>query len=392
MSMDSSTEGYEDAVFISYTHVDNLPFGADHLCWITHLHEQLTCRVEQLYSEDATVWRDEKLHGNDVFEASLVERLESVAVIVSVCSPRHLHSEWCRRELDEFVHAAEAGLGMQVGTKEGGVFKVLKTPVPVDEQPEPLRSLLGYEFYEESPTDHRVREYLPTPRRTSAGSSTPASTISPRTSPGSSMTWATTSVSSDGDGRPVAPSTWPRRRRTWLPTGTTCGELERRAPPPGAPTQRAPLFTVEALTAAVDEDLSRADMAIHLVGSRYGARPEDDDRSIPHLQLELAGALAARAGLVQLIWLPEGLEPIDDDQRTLVTELQEAEIGSSVEVVRGRSRRSRRTCSTCCARRHHHPSSRRRPATASVCTSSTIGPTARPSAPCRPSSSDGVTS
>ena len=117
MSMDSSTEGYEDAVFISYTHVDNLPFGHDHLCWITHLHEQLTCRVEQLYSEDATVWRDEKLHGNDVFEASLVERLESVAVLVSVCSPRYLHSEWCRRELDEFVHAAQAGPGMQVGTK-----------------------------------------------------------------------------------------------------------------------------------------------------------------------------------------------------------------------------------------------------------------------------------
>ena len=32
--------------------------------------------------------------------------------------------------------------------------------------------------------------------------------------------------------------------------------------------------------------------------------------------------------------MPEGLEPSDDDQRTLVAELQEAEIGSSVEVVR----------------------------------------------------------
>ena len=52
--------------------------------------------------------------------------------------------------------------GTQVGTKSR-VFKVLKTPVQLDEQPEPLRSLLGYEFYEESPTDHRVREYLLNP-------------------------------------------------------------------------------------------------------------------------------------------------------------------------------------------------------------------------------------
>ena len=162
MSMDSSADGSEDAVFISYTHVDNQPFGPDHLCWISHLHEQLTYRVEQLHGEGATVWRDEKLHGNDVFEESIMERLSAVAVLVSVCSPRYLHSEWCRRELEEFVHSAEAGPGTQVGTRSR-VFKVLKTPVPLDEQPELLRSLLGYEFYEESPTDHRVREYLLNP-------------------------------------------------------------------------------------------------------------------------------------------------------------------------------------------------------------------------------------
>lgn len=332
MSMDASTEGYEDAVFISYTHVDNQPFGPDHLCWISHLHEQLTCRVEQLYSEDATVWRDEKLHGNDVFEESLVDRLESVAVLVSVCSPRYLHSEWCRRELGEFVHAAEAGPGMQVGTKSR-VFKVLKTPVPVDEQPEPLRSLLGYEFYEESPVDHRVREYLlnPAPEerwkfyaRVDDLAQDIAGLLDDlgdevgrqrrRRAPGRTIYLAETT--SD-----MAPHRDNLRR-----------ELERRCHRV-LPRQALP-FTTEALTAVVDDDLARSDMAIHLVGSRYGVRPEDDDRSIPHLQLDLAAGRAARSGLVQLIWIPEGLEPSDDDQRTLVADLQGADIGSRVEVVR----------------------------------------------------------
>ena len=141
-------------------------------------------------------------------------------MLVSVCSPRYLHSEWCRRELDEFVHAAQAGPGMQVGTKSR-VFKVLKTPVPVDEQPEPLRSLLGYEFYEESPADHRVREYLLNPAPEERWKFYARVDDLAQDIAGLLDDLATTSVSSDGGGRPVAPSTWPRRRRTWLPTGTT---------------------------------------------------------------------------------------------------------------------------------------------------------------------------
>ena len=163
MSMDSSSEGYEDAVFISYTHVDNQPFGPDHLCWISHLHEQLTCRVEQLYGERATVWRDEKLHGNDVF-ARVAGRNGSRRSPCWSPSARRATStpSGAGGSSTSSSIRAETGLGMQVGTKSR-VFKVLKTPVPLDELPDPLRSFLGYEFYEESPVDHRVREYLLNP-------------------------------------------------------------------------------------------------------------------------------------------------------------------------------------------------------------------------------------
>ena len=95
--------GYDDAVFISYTHIDNQPFGPEQQRWITHLHEQLTNRVQQLFGGPVAVWRDDKLQGNDVFAETLVERLSKVAVLVSVCSPRYVHSEWCQRELEEFI-------------------------------------------------------------------------------------------------------------------------------------------------------------------------------------------------------------------------------------------------------------------------------------------------
>ena len=332
MSMEPSAEGFEDAVFISYTHIDNQPFGADHLRWITHLHEQLSYRVEQLYGEQASVWRDEKLHGNDVFAESLVARLATVAVLVSVCSPRYLHSEWCQRELDAFLRSAETGLGVQVGTRSR-LFKVLKTPVPVEELPEPLRSLLGYEFFEESPVDHRVREYL--------------------LNPAPEERWKFYARVDDlaqdiarlleelaHDARLLGAPRW-SGRTIYLaePTSDMVAdrdnirrELERRGHRV-LPRTMLPL-AVEDLTGAVRDDLSESELSIHLLGTRYGARPEGEDRSIPHLQLDLAAGAAAQGGLRQLIWIPDGLETTDDEQAALVAGVQSEQIGSRVEVVR----------------------------------------------------------
>ena len=332
MSMDSSFEGYEDAVFISYTHVDNQPFGPDHVHWISHLHEQLTCRVSQLYGDQATVWRDEKLHGNDVFAESLIARLATVAVLVSVCSPRYLHSEWCLRELDGFLRSAESGVGVQVGTRSR-VFKVLKTPVPLDEQPAPLRSLLGYEFYEESPTDHRVREYLlnPSPEerwKFYARVDDLAQDIArlledlahdarlEHVSASSGRTVFLAAATSD----------------MTSPRDSLRRELERRGHRV-LPDSVLPL-AVEDLTAAVGEDLARSELSIHLLGDRYGARPENEDRSIPHLQVDLAGAAAARGELAQVIWIPEALDTTDEAQASLVEALQTADISAGVELVR----------------------------------------------------------
>ena len=178
---------------------------------------------------------------------------------------------------------------MQVGTKSR-VFKVMKTPVPLNEQPEPLRSVLGYEFYEESPADHRVREYLLNPdpeerwkfyaRVDDLAQDIAAAARGPGPRPSAGR----------GSGRrPGAPSTSPSRRRTSPSTATTSSASSSGAVTACCPTARCRL-AVEDLTAAVNEDLARSELSIHLLGDRYGARPKNEDRSIPHVQLDLAGA------------------------------------------------------------------------------------------------------
>ena len=83
--------------------------------------------------------------------------MKQVALLVTVVSPRYLKSEWTIRELNEFWHAAEDQGGVHVSNK-ARVFKVLKTPVPIDKTPPELRGLLGYEFFKIDPETGKVRE------------------------------------------------------------------------------------------------------------------------------------------------------------------------------------------------------------------------------------------
>ena len=75
---------FETDVFISYTHTDNAPFGEDQERWIARLHSRLEIRVEQFLGRKVSIFRDEKLQGNDAFAEVLLEKLERVATLVCV--------------------------------------------------------------------------------------------------------------------------------------------------------------------------------------------------------------------------------------------------------------------------------------------------------------------
>src|SRR6187397_1382521 len=148
---------FEGDAFISYAHLDNVELVEGKKGWVANLHRALEVRVAQLLGKSPSIWRDPKLSGNDVFADILLARLKHVAVLVTVISPRYLKSEWTLRELSEFWHAAEAQGGVNVGSK-ARVFKVLKTPVPLEKTPPELRGLIGYDFFRIDPDTGKVRE------------------------------------------------------------------------------------------------------------------------------------------------------------------------------------------------------------------------------------------
>src|SRR6187431_2467730 len=150
------SEAFEDA-FISYAHLDNVELIEGRKGWVANLYRALDVRLAMLIGSDAKVWWDPKLEGNDYFSDSIVEKLARTAALVAVVSPRYVKSDWTRKELEAFCAGACQHGGLRIRDK-ARIFKVLKTPVPLEDHPPELQALLGYEFFKKDPESGKIRE------------------------------------------------------------------------------------------------------------------------------------------------------------------------------------------------------------------------------------------
>jgi hypothetical protein len=311
---------FENDIFISYAHIDDQPLVEGQKGWISSFHRALEIRLAQLMGRAPSLWRDPKLQGNDIFSDRLVQRLPGVALLVCVLSPRYVRSDWCMRELSEFIKATADTGGLRIGDK-ARVFKIVKTPVPLGQQPEEFRGLLGYDFYTVDPEIGRARELSQTGdsdcqrqywlklddlahdiaeslERMDRGAA-----VETRP-PADSRTVYLAETSFDmRDERDVV-------RRELLGHGHVV-----------LPDRPLPLVGREC-EEAVREQLDRSDLSIHLIGRNYGLIPEGANESIVVIQNELAIERGARSGFSRLVWLPPGLVSEEEKQLQFIDRLQ----------------------------------------------------------------------
>ena len=310
---------FEGDAFISYAHLDNQELIEGRKGWVANLHRALEVRVGQLLGKTPHIWRDPKLTGNDFFAETLVERLRRVAVLVSVVSPRYLKSEWTRRELDEFWKAAEQQGGVRTHEKSR-VFKVLKTPVPLDATPPALRALLGYEFFKIDPETGKVREldeiFGPDAQRE----------FWLKLDDLAHDICCLLELLEAGEPEAALPAS-----RGVVFLAETTGDLrdqretmKRDLQQQGytvLPAQSLPVI-VSDVKAAVRDDLSRSDMSIHMVGRNYSLVPEGGLDSLLEIQHELAVERATDGNFSRLVWIPQGLQVDDERQRRVIERLR----------------------------------------------------------------------
>jgi hypothetical protein len=309
---------FESDLLISYAHLDDQALSEGQSGWISNLHRLLSIRVGQLLGREPKIWRDPHLQGNDDFAAVIEEKLLKVATLVAVLSPRYVQSDWCAREVEEFCHQP------RVGTK-ARVFKVVKTPVPLERHPRELQPLLGYDFFVVDPQTGRPRElshlFGPDAERQflmrlddlaydvsklleelegTQGGAAPA----PAASRGKTVYLAEASF----DLRETREAV----KRDLVRNGYEV-----------LPDRPLPLVAAE-VGGAVREQLARSALAVHLVGQSYGVVPDGSTASLVVLQHQLASTHSADAGLRRLIWIPPDLAVEDPRQRDFLDHLRTA--------------------------------------------------------------------
>jgi hypothetical protein len=350
---------FEGDAFISYAHLDNVELVEGRRGWVANLHRALEIRVGQLLGKSPHIWRDPKLSGNDLFAETLIEQLKQVALLVTVVSPRYVKSEWTIRELTAFWHAAEEQGVVHVNNK-ARVFKVLKTPVPPDRTPSPLRTLIGYEFFKIDPDTGKVRELdevfgaeaqrdfwlklddlahdivalleaIENPEqaaadaRAAAAASAQAAASSPMPMGGAPAAADRRSGAMSGQAAPSAGG----KDVVYLAETTSDLREQREAIRRDLqhhgftvlPDRVIP-HVVEEATAAIVEDLAQARMSIHPIGRNYGMVPEGGSQSLVELQHELATLRSCQGAFARLLWVPSGLEVDDQRQRQLIERLR----------------------------------------------------------------------
>ena len=314
---------FNDDVFISYAHIDNLQPLQGKEGWISSFHQAVEIRVAQLLGARPKFWRDPKLQGNDEFPETLVDKLRDVALLVSVISPSYINSEWCRKELHEFVKVKIANGNLNIGCKSR-IFKVVKTPIPREKLPGEMQSLLGYEFYMIDPETGRTIEL-----NGIFGEDAQVKFWMKVDDLAHDMVKILNLTSKPDH----ADCTQTKAEESTLPVvflSETTADLQdardsvkrelQRSGYTVLPDESFPLVSPN-FENFTERQLARCRVAIHLIGHRYGLVPEGARRSIAELQNELAAHREA-FGLERLVWIAPGSATTDERQIQILAELR----------------------------------------------------------------------
>ena len=314
---------FENDVFISYAHIDDQSLIEDKKGWISNLHRALNIRVGQLLGKQPKIWRDAKLDGNDFFGDKLVDRLESVGLVVSVLSPRYTKSDWCIKEVKEFFRASEKSGGARIGNKSR-VLKVIKTPVALEEHPGEIQDTLGYEFFTTDPATGRPQELdqglgAEAERKYWAKLDDLAYDIAELLK---------ALAAEDGGGT----STLAAQDQGTVYVAETSFDLKEQREEVKRDLQRQgfevlpdsqPPFVAAELEEFVRGDLAGCRMSLHMIGQNYGFVPDGATESMVAIQTELAIERGKDdKDFIQLVWIPPGQEVEDERQREFIERLQ----------------------------------------------------------------------
>ena len=323
---------FDRHLFISYAHIDNKPLSPEQQGWVTRFHASLDTVLSTRMGRKAEIWRDAKLSGTDIFADEILAQFSRTAILVSVVSPRYVESEWCLREVREFVRAAESSSSLVIDNKSR-VIKVIKLPVDTEDPLPPImKQVLGYPFFtigdDQAPLelDPAYGEKL----------------VQGYNLKIAKLAWdiaqLVKKLEADSAAQPSSGTIGPA---VYL---SECSYDRRDAREALEAELRMHGYTVlpdvelprdeEAYRTEVARLLQRCSLSVHLIGSLYGSVPDGpSQKSVVVVQNDLAIEESRRRGLSRIIWAPKGTEPRSAEQEAFLRSLHgtaEAQFGADL--------------------------------------------------------------
>lgn len=366
-------DGFANDVFVSFAHRDNTD-TPDGKRWAAQFVYFLEQRVRRGIPQGKfQLWFDAKrLDGGHSLQHELEASVKGSAILLCLVSQGYKDSEWCTQEREWFKDAADSNDLPLIVNGRHRMMKVSLLGAPEVGEELLDNDAVGFPFWEPSPEADLLKEFLPHPtghrdgrywkaleelteaivatlteiRSISTGSDGNASQ-----SPDAADVPNTTSddepaASQDGD-----PETG-TSEATKLTSSTDISECDRASADIQAcrgtvylaqctddvqtdrrslqrdlrgnrirviPIRASPPFSREALEPFVKSRTGKAAIAVHMMGTWYGRRLDDDEHSsLPKAEVE-----AARGNIDQLIWVKPQSGPVEDTkQREWIEELR----------------------------------------------------------------------
>ena len=312
---------FEDDVFISYAHNDNLPFVGEKEGWVDQFHDELKKHVHQLLGQEPSLWRDCEIRGNDDFAEKIFNRLSKTATLLSVVTENFLKHEWFQRELDEFCRNAEGRIGLRVGEKRR-IFKVFRNEIKREALPKQFAGMKSYEFYGEDPYDpkKRVHEYRP-----SLGEQQRHLFFLEINDLAIDIVRTLEEMKKMGPGimKKASQSGTVYLAETSTDQKTARASIKRELQDRGVIVlPEGDLPRSDEFEQCVSECLKKSDLSIHIFGNRSGFVPEGSKSPHTWLQHDLAMQRANDPDFFRFLCLPSAVASTDEDQRRYIQKLQ----------------------------------------------------------------------
>lgn len=303
---------YEIDVLIAYADSDNHSTDSNR-GWVEDFRKFLELMLVQVLGSKTNILL--KSEHDSIAGANL----EKAVVLVPVLSPAFIESGECLDTLEDFFKT----LGQDDPTR---VFKVLKRPLSLSEQPTKLRELLGYELFNMNIDTGEVTDY------------TNFFTAEAERDFWMKMVDLAYDVHESlmavkyKDKRSDVKSIYSRRSIYLAETGHDLviqkniikRELQRHGyrvlPDHTLPAD------ANALSNIVTKEIEECSFSIHLVGSSYGEIPEGSDQSVVDIQNQIAteksGRLQNKAEFTRLIWISPYLDHASEKQLAFIESIK----------------------------------------------------------------------